>query len=143
MKLGRRAILLLALCALVPCSAWSSSPCGGVDRSLTEGRKAALAPKIAGQLHVQSAEVYESFRLGNWTILFVDSPEADAASLFYSHDPSSSRYVALWGGGAAPPFEEENVRNWVFKNVPGIPRKLATCFAWYVTSDRGLKGQGN
>jgi hypothetical protein len=38
--------------------------------------------------------------------------------------------------GAATKFEEASIRNWAEKNAPGIPKRLARCFAWYVTKDR-------
>lgn len=90
---------------------------------------------IARQLHAQKVDVLQSFRLDGWTILYVDSHEADEAFLFYSHDPLRPRYITMWSGAAAR-NEEQSIRAWTLKNAKGIPPKLASCFAWYVTNDR-------
>jgi len=90
---------------------------------------------IAKQLHAQKVDVLQAFRFDGWTILYVDSHEADEAFLFYSHDPLHNRFVTIWSGAAAT-NEEQSIRAWTLKNAPGIPPKLASCFAWHVTSDR-------
>jgi hypothetical protein len=115
--------------------AWSASPCDTVERSLTDKSKAALSPEIAKQLRAQRVDVLQSFRFEGWTIIYVDSHEADEAFLFYSHDPLHSRYITMWSGAAAI-NEEQSIRAWTLKNARGIPPKLASCFAWHVTNDR-------
>ena len=116
-------------------SAWAALPCDGVNRSLTNERKAELAPKIAKHLGYKSVDVLQSFQSGNWSIINVDTHESDESYLFYAHDPLTSRYITLWSG-AAPIHEEEAIKKWTLKNAPGIPSGLASCFAWYVTKDR-------
>jgi hypothetical protein len=32
--------------------------------------------------------------------------------------------------------EEQSIRAWTLRNAHGIPPKLASCFAWYVTHGR-------
>lgn len=115
-------------------AACAASPCDGVNRNLSNQRKTALARTIAKQLQVPAVDVLESFRVGGWSIIYVDTHQADQAFLFYSHDPMTSRFVTLWGG-AARSSEEHEIRIWTLKNVPGIPEKLADCFAWHVTKD--------
>jgi len=115
--------------------AWSVSPCDNVDRSLTDTSKTVLAPVIASQLHAKKVDVLQSYRFDGWTILYVNSHDSDETFLFYSHDPLHTRYITMWGGAAAW-NEEQSIRKWTLKNAPGIPRKLASCFAWHVTSDR-------
>jgi hypothetical protein len=129
---------VLVACAVGASSALAASPCDGVDRSLTSERKAELAPGIAKELKVSKVDVLQSFRFGGWSIILVDTHESDEAFLFYGRDPLTSRYVALWGG-AAESFEEREVKSWAIKNAPGIPPKLANCFAWHVTNDRDLR----
>ena len=116
-------------------TACAVSPCDNVDRSLTDSSKAAWAPVIAMQLHSQKVDVLQAFRFGGWTIIYVDSHDADESFLFYSHDPLHNRYITSWGGAAAW-NEEQGIRAWTIKNAHGIPPKLASCFAWYVTNDR-------
>lgn len=134
-KLAQTIVLLLVVGATIAPSAWSASPCDGVDRSLMSKTKSALAPEIARQLHAQRADVLQSFRFEGWSIIYVDSHEADNAFLFYSHDPLRSHYVTLWSG-AAMGDEGSSIKDWTLKNAPGIPSKLAACFAWYVTEGR-------
>lgn len=130
-----RLIALLVLMFVVSSAYASQSPCAGVDRALPESRKLAWAPGIARQLGVPSVDVLQSFRFGSWHIIYVDTHQSDEAFLFYPKDPASARYVTLWGG-AAMWDEEQDIRSWVIKNAPGIPKRLAACFAWHVTKHR-------
>ena len=121
-----------------PC-AWSASPCGCVDRALTEKNKAEWATAVAKQLHAQKVDVLQSFRFGDWRIVYVDSHLGDEAFLFFSHDPLRSHYVTMWSGAAVRnENEERSIKAWTLKNAPGIPEKLAGCFAWYVTNARTM-----
>ena len=126
-------VVLVVLVAEVP-SAWAAPPCTGVDRSLTTQQKAVLAPEIANQLQV-TAEVLQSFRSNGWGIFYVGTHDADDTYLFYSGDPLRNRYVALWSG-AARNDEEQIIEAWTLKNAPGIPLKLAVCFARHVAKER-------
>ena len=114
-----------------------ASPCDGINRYISDETKAAVAPALAKQLNASKVEVLQSFRLGNWSIIYVDSHEADGAFLFFADDPLTNHYVTLWSG-AASKTEEKKIRNWVLKNAPKIPRQLASCFAWKVTKNRDL-----
>jgi hypothetical protein len=82
-------------------------------------------------------DVLQSFQLGRWRILYVDTHQSDEAFLFYSSDPLTSPQVTSWSG-AAQVGEERQIKDWTFKNARGIPSKLAGCFAWYVTKGRDL-----
>jgi hypothetical protein len=134
-KLRKHELLLQLIAFIVAtASAWAASPCAGVNRNLTHERKAVVAPVIARQLQDNSVEVLQSFQLGSWSIFYIASHQADDAYVFYAHDPSTSRYITLWGGMATSD-EEQTIKAWVLKNAPGIPRGLASCFAWHVTKE--------
>jgi hypothetical protein len=135
MKTLVRNVVLSLIMSFLTQPAWSVSPCDNVDRSLTDTSKTVLAPVIASQLHAKKVDVLQSYRFDGWTILYVNSHDSDETFLFYSHDPLHTRYITMWGGAAAW-NEEQSIRKWTLKNAPGIPRKLASCFAWHVTSDR-------
>jgi hypothetical protein len=107
-----------------------------VDRNLTPQRKASLAPQIANQLQVKAVDILDSFQGQGWTIVYVETHQSDETYVFYSRDPMQSSYVTLWSG-AARIDEERTIKAWVVKNAPGIPAKLAGCFAWHVT--KGLR----
>lgn len=128
--------LALAL-AVTMSSSCQASSCDGVNRDLTSAQKAELAPSIAKQLQVPSVDVLQSFHIGSWSIVYVDTHQSDNAFLFYSHDPRTSRYVTLWSGSAQH-NEEQEIESWTVKNASGIPPQLAKCFAWHVTNDRDL-----
>lgn len=81
-------------------------------------------------------DVLQSFKVDAWSIVYVDTHQADAAFLFYAKDPLTERYVTSWSGAAARQ-EERSIERWTRKNAPGIPLRLARCFAWYVTQGRG------
>lgn len=126
--------------ALLLAAAWSleaaASPCTGVDRSLDPDRRARLALAIAAQLKAPSVDVLKSFRHRGWQIVLVDTPLSDEAYLFYAGDPLKSTSLTAWGG-AARVDEGPEIERWVRQNAKGIPRRLAACFAFHVTRDRG------
>ena len=132
----RKQLRLFQLLAFVAANtlARAASPCNGVDRKLTPERSAALAPIIARQLGVKKVRVTQSFRTNRWSIYYVETYETDDGYVFYRHDPSKSRYVTVWGG-AATSDEQQSIKDWVLKNAPGIPDRLASCFAWHVTNE--------
>lgn len=134
-KLVQGIVLLLTLSFAMPRFAWPVSPCDGVDRGLTDSSKVKWAPMIARQLHAKKVDVLQSFRFEGWYIIYVDTHESDETFLFYSHSPLRSHFVTMWSGGAAM-NEEQSIKSWTLKNAPGIPQKLAGCFAWYVTNGR-------
>ncbi len=115
-----------------------STPCAGVDRSLTGPRKLELGRAIAKQEKRKRVDVYQSFSDAGWSIIYLGTRISDNGYFFYSGDPlAAARAVTVWSG-AAPVFEASEIAQWVLKNVPGIPPRLAKCFAWHVTLNRDL-----
>lgn len=119
-------------------------PCEGVDRTIHPQRIEPLKPILAKQLQAQdlkgtkpTVEVVDLFALGKWQILHVKTGVSDDGFLFYSGDPMTHDYVTVWGGSAAPD-EETQIQDWAVKNAKGIPDRLASCFAWYVTKAQRL-----
>jgi hypothetical protein len=140
--------LLLVIAICISGIANASTPCRGIDRRLTAQQKIELAPIVLRQLnekrperqgltYVTSVDVLRSFRFQSWTILYVAPDNADEAFLFYSHDPMKSNYVTL-DAGSVPFFEEPEIESNIIKMVPGIPVKLAECYAWYFTRGRDI-----
>jgi hypothetical protein len=136
--------ILTALGAAQAAIAAEPSPCQGMIQNLSENNKAELARAITKQLNlshpalkISSTTVLRSFASGNWSIIHVQPDKAEPVFLFFAGNPLTSRYVTLWGGeGATTGKDEPIIKNWVLKNAPGIPPKLAGCFAWYVTHGR-------
>lgn len=102
--------------------AWSASPCDSIDRSLTDKSRAEWAHVIEKQLHAKRVDVLQSFRFEGWSIIYVDSREADETFLFYSHSPLRNHYVTMWSG-AARKNEYQSFRAWTRKNAPRIPSR--------------------
>ena len=88
-------------------------------------------------MHLTSVDVLQSFQDEGWQVLYVDTHESDEIFLFYSTDPVTRPAVTSWSGGASP-GEEPAIRDWVLSHAPGIPARLAACFAWHVTKDRDM-----
>jgi hypothetical protein len=126
-------LLQLVAFMVVANLAWAASPCTGVNRNFTNERKKALAPVIAKQLKVKNVVALRSFQVDGWSILYVEpQTELEPAYLFYSRSPLTSRYITLWAGVVTEDDDEKTIQAWAFKNAPGIPHRLATCFAWHV-----------
>ena len=113
----------------------NTNPCDGVDRDLSDARRAQLAPAIAEQQGLKSVEILQSFSTKGWNIIYVNTHVSDEPFLFYSDNPATSLPVTVWSG-AATIMETDEVESWVLKHAPGIPSKLASCFAWHVTLNR-------
>lgn len=113
------------------------TPCDGIDRMLTRGQTLQLSKRAAEQFADPGATVDQIFRLGGWSILYVNFTKSDPGFVFYNRDPMNTHYITVWGG-AAGYNEEDEMRLWTLQNVHGIPPKLAACFAWHVTKDRDM-----
>jgi hypothetical protein len=127
--------LAIGIFYLTIAMAATASPCNGIDRSLSEAQKVKLAPVIAKEEKVAKVKVLESFKSGNWHIIFIENYVSDEPYLFYSGDPMVAKPITAWSG-AATIYEEQEMKEWTVKNVPGIPGNLAGCFAWHVTLER-------
>ena len=137
--------LLTAATLYLVAQAAFAHPCSGVDRSLNERQKASFAPalekhmraqfdaSLATLIVVERNDVLGMFRAKGWYIVYANNHATDDPYLFYSTDPAkASRYVGVWSGWAADD-EGPEIEAWVRKEMPGIPKVLAECFAWYVT----------
>lgn len=71
-------------------------------------------------------------QIHGWRIIEVIPDSAEPEWLFFSRDPMGAHAITTWSG-VANPFEETSIRHWVLRNAPGIPLRLAHCFAWHVT----------
>lgn len=141
-------IRALTACALLLCvNVVAASPCSGVDRGLSLARRIELAPLISRHLQPEFAalsateivllpdDILQSFRFGRWHVLYVNNHVSDEPYLFYRDDPvRAGGYVTSWAGAAARD-EAPAIRRWLVRAAPGIPRKLAACFAWHVTDE--------
>jgi hypothetical protein len=128
-----RWLLVLGCIVALPLTA---SPCTGIDRTLTAAQKQSWMLPIAQQLKLSRVDVLQSFRVGSWRVIYVDTHVSDPGFLFYRNDPRRSTYIDIWAGSAMPD-EQASISRWVQANVPGIPPALVRCFAWHVTQDRG------
>jgi hypothetical protein len=128
-------IAAVILAGLAVTGAKAATPCTGVDQTLTAAEKPVLAQAAAKQLGLPTVDVLDSFHVESWQIIYVATESSDNAFLFYANDPTTHKYVALWAG-AAMASEKSSIDGWALKNAPGIPAKLADCFAWHVTQDR-------
>jgi hypothetical protein len=129
----RRAVAVaLTLCIS---AVHAETPCDGIDRSLTAEQRSTWAPELAKQEKVPKVTVLQSFHLDDWRIIYVDTHQSDETFMFYAQDPLKSHFITEWSG-AAMIDEEEDMKSWTLENAPGIPLKLASCFAWHVTKDR-------
>lgn len=144
-------VILAALGAAQVTIAGETSPCEGMIKNLSEKNKADLEDAIAKQLNspekvkVSSVALRRVLASHNWSIIHVAPPRAEDVVLFYAGNPLTSRYVTVWAttmwADAMFNDDEPKIKAWVLKNAPGIPPKLASCFAWYVKNAWGRSGK--
>ena len=128
--------LLTTLLIFIVLSGYAvASPCDDMHHDINPLNKEILMREIGEQLKRPVIDIICAFKFKGWSIINVSAYQADDAFLFYAHDPLSSHYVTLWGG-AARIDDEKAITSWVIKNAPGIPKKLAACFARYVTKGK-------
>lgn len=114
--------------------AWiKARPCSGIDRRLGAARKAGLEAAISRQEGGKTVAVYQALSYRGWHIVSSNAGQGDQPYLFYPADPvKGSKPVTVWAG-AASIFETTAIKDWVRKEAPGIPARLADCFARHVT----------
>lgn len=113
-----------------------ATPCEGVDRDFSKKGNGRLTNAIKKQLRLKTVDVLQTFGSEGWTIVYVDTKVSDEPYLFYSSDPILARKPITQWSGAAMIFETSEIEKWVLDNAPGIPKRLAACFAWHVTLNR-------
>jgi hypothetical protein len=111
----------------------NAAPCSGVGNTVPAAYRAQLAAALAEKGSTQPAHILGLLRDGGWMIVLTESHDSDDPFRFYSGDPvHGAKPVTSWSGGAAI-FETDDIARWVKKYAPGIPARLADCFAWTVT----------
>ena len=106
----------------------AADPCAGVDRTLADADKAALAPLIGRQLELRGLTIRESLRSGDWRVFLIGARGADDSYVFYAGDPASQRYVDAIGTFALPDGEAA-IRRWLTESFAAMPAALAACVA--------------
>jgi hypothetical protein len=117
-----------------------ASPCTDIDRTLTEERKAVLAPIIANQVaqqlqNVESVEVLQSFHYRDWYIINVNTHVSDEGFLIYKGDPTKNNYLTILAGAYTRDDERFILKSIQRGKTKGIPKALARCIAWHLTKD--------
>lgn len=110
-----------------------ATPCDGVERGLSARRRDQLRVAIAKEQKRKNVKVFESFKSDGWFVLFTDASDGDEPYLFYSSDPATGSHPVTEWSGAATIFETSEVAQWEKDHAPGIPARVANCFAWHVT----------
>lgn len=105
--------------------------CKAISRAFTLAERVRWSSIVSENRDFAGAKAVESFVSSSWRVVYAIFPNSEPAFLFFR----GLQPIATWSGGAAI-FDAPEVEKWVLKNVPGIPRRLAHCFAWHVTFNR-------
>ncbi len=108
-------------------------PCSSARTALDANRKFELARAISESEGFPNSTVLTYIGFQSWHIVLTTAGLGDPPYLVYREDPAKGgKPVASWAG-AATIFETTELRDWLLANAPGIPRRLADCWAWQVT----------
>lgn len=116
-------------------SFYAKNPCEGLKGNLPAAQLIPLKKNIARQLNSEMEQVVEvnkvqifSFdTLQEWSIIGVVTGVSDDALLIYKGNITNTDYVALFSGAVSV---DDDMIQWINQQAPGIPDKLAQCFAW-------------
>ncbi len=133
----RKFCLATAIGLCTASAALAASPCDGVDRRLSKADTTSLSSHIAAEFRDPGSKAARSFRFAGWRIVDMEFNNSDEGFAFYHGDPLHTLHVTEWSG-AAGYNEESEIRIWALQNAPGIPPRLAACFAWHVTKGRDM-----
>ncbi|MFC7421755.1 hypothetical protein ACFQNF_18000 [Iodobacter arcticus] len=139
--------LIVTLFACVSCSAFAT-PCAKMIQPISEEKKAIFAkainvhlnqqlgPSLNQTLFTDGADILEVIHFKKWYIIYVNTHITDEIFLVYRSAPNKSYgYLTSWAGSATND-EGSRIENWLKKEALGIPKKLASCFAWHITEGR-------
>jgi hypothetical protein len=106
-----------------------------LEVAITKQLKNSGGPEINSNAYKLKVTLLYVYAKDNWTILMVRLCEnCDVyLHLFYSGNPLTNRYVATSGVGSDWGDDMQKIMDWVLRDVPGIPPKLASCYAWAIT----------
>lgn len=126
-----RSLAVLALLAASSAPALAGDPCAGIDTTLTDARRAAYAPIVAGTTaaHVKAADVTVGHYLagGGWIVVGAFVPVADGEGYsFFERVDDKLHFRDVWGG-VAERSEAGEVAAWA--QGLGAPAGLSRCFA--------------
>ena len=127
---------LIVAAAAFPIASHGEDVCRGIGPSEPAVHRE-LDRAAATALSLKDAVVRQVYSDGTWRILYATSSDAEGAYVFYSSLSQPARPVAIWAG-AARADETADIARWVRGNAPGIPDRLADCFATYVTTRRRM-----
>lgn len=126
---------VLVLVASISQPVMADTPCEAYSVKLSNDQQKNWSNAIANQLQVSTVDILKVLGKDRWRIVYVDTHQSDEVFLFYPSTPLNGKYASMWSG-AATKSEGTLIEDWTLKNVPNIPKELASCFAWYVTSGR-------
>lgn len=133
MRTGIIAAAILATVGAAPANA--ADPCRGLDTALSEARKQAYRPIVAGSTGADVApaqvEIADFLTDGGWIVVGAFVPVADGEGyFFFERSGGRLRFHDVWGG-MAEPSEAAEIAAWA--GTLGAPPPLARCFAHRVT----------
>lgn len=119
-------LLIFVFCGFT----FAKTPCVNINNKLNATQKEVLQNNLKRQLKAERVNVLKLFKVQNSSVGYIETYDADEAFVFYVGDEYKSNFIIMWSG-AAEISEEKNIEKWAKDNVPGIPARLAQCFAWY------------
>lgn len=133
MKMALR-LLLCAACVVSARPARANS-CDGIwHKSLTQAFALETQKKLPpGSVDRTAIEhPYEHMAVGNWHIIWLSFDHLEPGAHILHVRGKTVKFIDGWGG-AAGCDEEGEIEQWALDRAPHFPKKLARCFAWYVT----------
>lgn len=117
------------------CMPGFAQPCAGMDKVLTDTKRAEYAPLVAATfgptVSAKQVEILRVLESGTWSAVEAATPVADIATFFFEASQGRKRLRVVWGGWADA-SERPKLVGWARKQ--GVPESLARCFAAFETA---------
>lgn len=133
---GRLILASAVLFSVATTPALTAAPCAGVDRKLTQQRKAdyaaLVAKSVGNKVKPSRVEIDTFLQSGDWSVVYATTPIADPGYFFFDHASGKPVFKDVWGG-IADDGDGPVLKKWA--RDLGVNKEIAACFTHVVMDE--------